>query len=363
MGKFNPAKVKNIFKFADATLRNYHLKKHFRYILFILPVLFQGINLSGQDVHFSQFYHAPLALNPANTGNFNGEWRVMNLYRNQWTAIPYPYRTLSVGADKLFYYFKDIVSAGIYVVSDKSGAVNLQVNKIYVSGAYKKYLYNYSLSGGLQVGYVNKQVSFNNLTFPEQFDMTTGDFNLQLNNNEINSQDRASYIDVNAGFIGSTVYHKIKLESGIALYHINYPEESFTGSGARLPVRYVFHGKAGIPVREIFFARPQFLYMFHKKASNLLFGSDFGVKVPYNTYKLNSVFAGCYLRGGFSRKTDAVVLACGVEWYRLTLGLSYDFNFSFIKPAVNNRGSFEISLIYTSFNAVPPKITIPCDMY
>jgi hypothetical protein len=38
----------------------------------------------GQDIHFSQYYASPLSLNPANTGNYDGDWRLMNSYRQQW---------------------------------------------------------------------------------------------------------------------------------------------------------------------------------------------------------------------------------------------------------------------------------------
>jgi hypothetical protein len=49
----------------------------------------------GQDYQFTQFYAAPVNLNPAFTGNTTQSRLVMN-YRNQWTAIPGAFVTYNV---------------------------------------------------------------------------------------------------------------------------------------------------------------------------------------------------------------------------------------------------------------------------
>ncbi|MFH1322164.1 MAG: type IX secretion system membrane protein PorP/SprF [Bacteroidota bacterium] len=38
----------------------------------------------SQDIHFSQFYQTPLIINPALTGSFNGQVRVLMNYKDQW---------------------------------------------------------------------------------------------------------------------------------------------------------------------------------------------------------------------------------------------------------------------------------------
>ena len=55
----------------------------------------------GQDLHFSQFYNAPLSTNPANTGFIpDADYRFGLLYRNQWSSImAMPYKTMSAFAD------------------------------------------------------------------------------------------------------------------------------------------------------------------------------------------------------------------------------------------------------------------------
>ena len=51
-------------------------------ILIITLVI--GSELKAQDIHFSQFYNAPLTVNPALTGRIPGSYRVVINYRNQW---------------------------------------------------------------------------------------------------------------------------------------------------------------------------------------------------------------------------------------------------------------------------------------
>ncbi|MBK7037948.1 MAG: type IX secretion system membrane protein PorP/SprF [Bacteroidetes bacterium] len=49
--------------------------------------------LRAQDVHFSQYNAAPLALNPALTGVNSCDWRAGLTYRNQWNSVTTPYVT------------------------------------------------------------------------------------------------------------------------------------------------------------------------------------------------------------------------------------------------------------------------------
>lgn len=57
--------------------------------------------VQAQDIHFSQFYMAPLFLNPAMTGVMNCNHRVIANYRNQWASIlrSNAYNTYNVSYD------------------------------------------------------------------------------------------------------------------------------------------------------------------------------------------------------------------------------------------------------------------------
>jgi len=55
-------------------------------IVIVLALLSSG-KLLAQDAQFSQFYAAPLIINPALTGNTIQDRFSLN-YRNQWPAVP-----------------------------------------------------------------------------------------------------------------------------------------------------------------------------------------------------------------------------------------------------------------------------------
>src|SRR6188472_250154 len=54
----------------------------------------------GQDPAFSQFFSSPLNVNPALTGNINGDWRIISNFRDQWIGPASPYTTGTASYDR-----------------------------------------------------------------------------------------------------------------------------------------------------------------------------------------------------------------------------------------------------------------------
>ena len=67
-------------------------------ILCVLIMVLPLISI-GQDHIYSQFYNAPIYLNPALTGQFEGDIRFNALYRNQWTGLASDFSYMSASAD------------------------------------------------------------------------------------------------------------------------------------------------------------------------------------------------------------------------------------------------------------------------
>jgi hypothetical protein len=64
---------------------------------FILSLVFVAgiLQSNAQDLHFSQYFNAPILVNPANTGfNPDNDYRIGANYRNQWGAVGTPFKTL-----------------------------------------------------------------------------------------------------------------------------------------------------------------------------------------------------------------------------------------------------------------------------
>jgi len=83
----------------------------------VLMLSVKGV-VTAQDPQFSQFYAAPLYLNPALTGA-TGQARAGINYRNQWPAIDAIFTTLSAYFD---YFIEDKRSGvGIIITRDQEG--------------------------------------------------------------------------------------------------------------------------------------------------------------------------------------------------------------------------------------------------
>src|SRR4051812_43081822 len=71
-----------------------------RLLIFLAVCGICGMNkIHSQDFHYSMFTMAPLTLNPALTGNFTGDLRIVNNYRMQWSTVSKPYTTYTFGGD------------------------------------------------------------------------------------------------------------------------------------------------------------------------------------------------------------------------------------------------------------------------
>src|SRR5688500_7651729 len=99
-------------------------------ILYLLLIVLP-INLSGQDLHFTQFYAAPTYLNPAFTGA-NACSRLSTSYRNQCPAISKGYVSYALSYD---HYVPNSSSGfGFLFTNDKAGSG--QLRRTSYSGLY-----------------------------------------------------------------------------------------------------------------------------------------------------------------------------------------------------------------------------------
>src|SRR6476620_7664188 len=121
-------------------------------LMFLLAVLMlaTGETVTAQDPQFSQFYAAPLYLNPAFAGSTQ-QGRVGMNYRNQWPAIDANFTTVSAYAD---FYIEDKNSGvGALLTRDYVGSVGLQSISFAVQYAYQVQLTKTLMfRPGVQVG-------------------------------------------------------------------------------------------------------------------------------------------------------------------------------------------------------------------
>ena len=148
-----------------------------------------------------------------------------------------------------------------------------------------------------------------------------------------------------------------------AMFHLNKPKESFVGGDNKLSPRTVISGGAYWFVLPKFTIAPGIVHTSTKKASEFLAGANFYYSLGKDYSLSKTIFLGSYIRHGFSNITDANYYALGMTMSGYTACVSYDINISELKVASNNRGAFEISLIYTGLNTRSSKTQVPCDRY
>jgi len=325
----------------------------------------------AQDPAFSQFFASPLTLNPALTGKFNGVIRVAGNYRNQWPSINNAFVTSTVSVDGGILKSKlpetDVWGLGIMAMSDRTANGILTSNYISLSTSYHKSLdedgYN-QLGVGFQGTYANKRLDGTKLNFEDELDQQGG-WTIPSQETIDGHQVNLSYFDMNAGILfngsssGANNYYL-----GASVYHINRPQESFTGNALyTLHPRFTVHGGGSFPLSSnngqnyIHFSG---LYSTQAGATDFMLGGAWSVNVNNNETNPVNFYAGSWVR--FSNLTDAVIPYIGLDFGEFSLGLSYDVNVSSLKSASQSVGGIEVSLIYIKRNSDGKK-PIPCPRF
>ena len=91
-----------------------------------------GFRGFGQDHLYSQFFNSPLYLNPALTGQFQGDLRMNLIYRNQFTSVPGGFNYLTASID----YNIPKFGGGIGLLFTRSSEGTAYLTKNNISGTY-----------------------------------------------------------------------------------------------------------------------------------------------------------------------------------------------------------------------------------
>jgi len=302
----------------------------------------------GQSIHFSQYFNAPLLVNPANTAlSPDYDYRIGANYRNQWAVLPVPFNTSSAfadvkigsGGDK---ETKNWLGLGGVIFNDRSGNGELSLLQMQGAIAYhlhlsRKMMLSFGGSGAL----VQRAVNLDKLTFDAQWDGYN--FNTRRSNGEKLGTLKASYTTVNAGlnlafFPNEAVYTKL----GVGLANINEPIETFYNSTTnKVNMRPTINLDMLFKTNEQLIINPSVYFGMQGGASELVFGSLFRRNMSSERYaKASELIVGLYHRLG-----DAVIGVAGYQYSGWQLVANYDFTISTLGPYNAGYGALEISLI------------------
>ena len=309
----------------------------------------------AQDPHFSQFFHSPLTINPANTGIFNGDIRASSIYRMQWFTITNPYKTASVAVDAPIFKKKmrgnDFFSAGLNFVNDNQGTVNLKTSSYNGLLSYTKFMGGKKLhyiTFGYEIGYNIKSVSLGSIKYDSQYDPNTGTYNPAYGSGEP-GDDAAGFLDMATGLVWNfNSDRKFRSALGFSLHHFTSPNVSIHGGNDKLLRKYSFQWnvayKLGINSNAVLL--PNLLVS--KQGGSLLINGGTSVKYLLQERSRYTGFHGerSMSVGVFYRYLDAAFINLRLDYEDFAFAVAYDFNISGLTPVSKSIGGFEIMLQY-----------------
>jgi type IX secretion system PorP/SprF family membrane protein len=305
----------------------------------------------GQDIHFSQFFEAPLLRNPALAGIFTGDIRVQGVYRDQWNSFTNAYRTGSLNGEYRMPVGKgdDFMTIGLQMLFDKAGTVGLTTTHLLPAVNYHKSLSDERpmyLSVGFMGGMIRKSIDISKMTTDEQY---LGGFNPGLSTGETvpasgyYTWDASTGISFNSA-IGAN--HKNTVFAGLAYHHVNRPRNSFYRNvNIELKPKFVISGGFRLVMDEYSFFTIQADHSsqgpYRETIAGAMYGYNLGPDPENAEYKIHL--------GAFLRWEDAVIPVIKLERAPVAISLSYDVNVSRLKTASQGMGGIELSLSYIGF--------------
>lgn len=307
---------------------------------------------NAQDIHFSQFFEAPLLRNPSLAGIFTGDIRVQGVYRDQWNSFTNAYRTGSFNAEYKMPIGKgdDFITTGIQALFDKAGTVGLTSTHILPAINYHKSLSNNKvsyLSLGFMGGMIRKNIDIAKLTTNNQYN--GGGFDPTLPTGELLNAPNFTTWDASVGLSFNSSFGENEVNSfyvGAAYHHLNRPKNSFyRDPKIELNPKYVFSTGVKFNVNEYAGFTLQADHSIQGSFKETIGGALYSYKLggdPDNA--MYTVHGGAFLRW-----KDAVIPVIKLDVNNLSMALSYDVNVSQLRTASQARGGFELSLVYVAF--------------
>ncbi|GAO41308.1 PorP/SprF family type IX secretion system membrane protein [Flavihumibacter petaseus] len=323
---------------------------HITFLMLMVTLLTTG-KLRAQDIHFSQFYEAPLLRNPSLAGIFTGDIRAQIVYRDQWNSFTNAYRSGSLNFEYKLPVggTEDFITAGLQMLYDRAGTVSLTSTHLLPAINYHKSLSserNMFLSVGFMGGMVRRSIDQSKITTDNQF--TGGAFNPAVASGETFANANYWYPDASVGTAFNMSFGKEEdnnLFFGVAYHHVNRPSNSFyRNANEALHPKWVVSGGVKFDLNDESFFNLQADYSKQGSASEVIGGAMYG-------YKFGDPETPDYVLqlGAFIRAKDALIPALKIDYNPFSLGFSYDVNVSQLKTASQGRGGFELSVTYIGF--------------
>ncbi len=331
---------------------HFAMKNRIQKITLVL-LLCSSYAMQAQDVHFSQFFEAPLLRNPSLAGLFAGDIRVQGVYRNQWGSVTTPYQTGSFDIEykKPVGGANDFMTFGGQILYDRAGTTNFTTTNFLPAVNYHKALSGDKskyISLGFMGGLVQRSIDRTKITTNNQFD--GNGYNPSLADGETFAQTNYSYFDAS---VGMTYNAPLPGEGenntffiGAAYHHFNRPKNSFyKNPDIELNAKWVASVGVKFDINETSYFTLHADYSkqgaFTEIIGGALYSYKLGEDIEAPSYTLHI--------GAFMRLRDAIIPVVKFDYNPFSVALSYDANISQLKTVSQGRGGMELSVSYRGF--------------
>ncbi|MEM6395329.1 MAG: PorP/SprF family type IX secretion system membrane protein [Bacteroidota bacterium] len=297
-------------------------------------------SVGAQDPVFSQFFSAPLRLNPAFTGISTAPRLTAN-YRAQYVAYPNAFTTYAVGYEQPITNSPSAFGISAMVDQQADGSYT----NTYFAGTYS---YEVQMGEelrarlGLSVGLLQTSIDFDRFVFGDIVDPIDGVGDPTATMEALQSDAKT---DFDSG-MGVVIYAR-GLYGGVTIDHLNRPNESLFEVNENLyagrPLRLSFHAGGQINLkrysnrRRPAYVTPNILYTRQAAFEQLMLGAYFGY---------GALYLGGWFREGFENR-DALIALVGVRQGVFRVGYSYDITVSSLRSVPGGLGGVhEISLAF-----------------
>ena len=332
-------------------------------ILLLLFIANMG-SIHAQDEHFSQFYALPMHLNPSLTGAYQGTYRIGAIYRNQWNnALASGYRTIAAGGDTSIDFRLDKknqpnkIGVGILFTNDEFNALQFSNSKLAAFASFQKRLSDKNpsyLGAGIQLGVVQHNVNYDNLTFQDQFNQID---NFDGLTNELLPPNNFGTFDVSVGINYSLQLPNTSIYLGVASHHINEPSFSFfnnlqlpnptTDISQNLNSRLVGHFSIDQKINYNLFFQPRAVYQQQGPHNQLDIGTNFEYILKSRT---SAIIFGLWLTGVNDLDNlhlESITPLLGLRQDNFIFGFTYEIHTQDVGDPNFGFNTFEFSIRFS----------------
>lgn len=324
-------------------------------------------SLFSQDIDFTQFYSIPSFVNPALTGGFNGTYRVGAAYRSQWrSASPYPISTYAFNGEyriklkSMNRKSKDVFGIGLKFFSDRVKVLEANSNAVYLTGAFHKALNQRKeeyLSGGFEIGLVQRNLNYQVLQFEDQFDKIN-DFNLPTS--EVLEANNLAFGDYSMGLNYSRQIDKSnQIGLGFTLKHLTTPNISFWRNTENKNPQLITKNDLPLLIGAQYISHHDISYLmrlsprivFQKQGTHYQIMTGSTLRINIGSEKSKALHLGAFARitNGQNSPINLATVSpfFGFEVNHALLGISYDFLIQDVAKYFKNISVLEFTVRYT----------------